>query len=55
MRLRQRVDYVAVQNGGIKLHPSSLAALHAHRHGGQLLPWVLCAVLACVVLVLIVT
>jgi hypothetical protein len=35
------------------LHPSSLAALHGHRHGA-LLPWVLCAVLAGALLVLIV-
>jgi hypothetical protein len=44
----------AAANGGIKLHPTSLAALHSHRHGGQLLPWVLCALLAGVLLVLII-
>jgi ubiquinone biosynthesis protein len=58
-RLPQLVDRVeqtleAAADGGFKLHPASLAALHRQRSGSQLLPWVLCLVLAVAVLVLIV-
>jgi ubiquinone biosynthesis protein len=54
-QLVERVEHTleAAANGGIKLHPSSLAALHGHRHGA-LLPWVLCAVLAGALLVLVI-
>ena len=58
-RLPQLVERVentleAAATGGIKLHPSSLAALHGQRHGAALLPWLLCAVLACILLVVMI-
>jgi ubiquinone biosynthesis protein len=55
-QLVERVEHTleAAANGGIKLHPTSLAALHSHRHAGQLLPWVLCVLLAGALLVLII-
>jgi len=54
-QLVERVEHTleAAAHGGIKLHPSSLAALHGNRHGA-LLPWVLCALLAGALLVLII-
>jgi ribonuclease P protein component len=36
MRLRQRVDYVAVQNGGIKLHGRHILAMARRRSGSDL-------------------
>jgi ubiquinone biosynthesis protein len=56
-RLPHLVDRVeqtleAAADGGIKLHPTSLAALHRQRGGSQLLPWLLCTVLAIVLLVM---
>ena len=36
MRLRQRVDYLAVQTGGIKLHGRHVLAIARRRDGEQL-------------------
>jgi ubiquinone biosynthesis protein len=55
-RLPHLVDRVeqtleAVVEGGLKLHPSSLAALLVrHRRGSGVLPWTLCLILAGLVL-----
>jgi ubiquinone biosynthesis protein len=59
-RLPQLVERVeqtleAAAEGGIKLHPSSIAALHGQRSGAQVLPWVLCGVLAVALLVLLIS
>ncbi|MEM7021304.1 MAG: 2-polyprenylphenol 6-hydroxylase [Pseudomonadota bacterium] len=58
-RLPQLVDRVeqtleAAADGGIKLHPASLAALQREGASNQLLPWALCGLLAIVVVVLLV-
>ncbi|MGH6943687.1 MAG: 2-polyprenylphenol 6-hydroxylase [Geminicoccaceae bacterium] len=57
-RLPQLVDRVeqtmqAAAEGGIKLHPASLAALHGQRGGAHMLPWILCLLLLVLLLVAI--
>jgi hypothetical protein len=40
-----------VADGGIRLHPASLEALRGRRSkGGDVLPWVLCLILALILL-----
>jgi len=58
-RLPQLVDrieqVVEVAAEGIRLHPASIAALIGQRAGAQMLPWVLCVLLAGMLLVVILT
>jgi ubiquinone biosynthesis protein len=54
-RLPQLVDRIEqvmeVAAGGIRLHPESIVALIGQRAGAQMLPWVLCVLLAGLLLI----